>query len=57
MTRIGSGFVLLYETNDRRFPAFTFEVCDYPKIAIHWKKLPEAIYGKNPLRRRAGTLL
>lgn len=39
-------FVLLYETDDKRWPAFTFRYCESNDL-VHWKRIPEAIYGKN----------
>ena len=38
------GFVLLYETNDRRWPAFTFKYCVSDDL-VHWKRVPGAVYG------------
>jgi alpha-L-fucosidase len=39
-------FVLLYETNDRRFPSFTFKYAASDNL-VNWKKLPTAFYGKD----------
>ena len=39
-------FVMLYETNDPRYPPFTFKYAISSDL-VNWKKLPEAIYGKN----------
>lgn len=38
------GFVLLYETNDSRWPAFTFKYCVGDDL-IHWKRVDGALYG------------
>jgi alpha-L-fucosidase len=37
-------FVLLYETNDARWPAFTFKYCDSDDL-VHWRRIPGALYG------------
>lgn len=39
-------FILLYETNDRRWPAFTFRYQESSDLKI-WKEIPDAIYGKD----------
>jgi alpha-L-fucosidase len=39
-------FVLLYETNDARWPAFTFKYCESADL-VHWKRIPGAFYGTN----------
>ncbi|WP_138478471.1 alpha-L-fucosidase [Dyadobacter bucti] len=38
-------FVLLYETDDPRWKAFTFRYVESDDL-VHWKGIPEAIYGK-----------
>ena len=40
----GRSFVLLYETDDRRWPAFTFKYCRSADL-IHWQQVPGALYG------------
>lgn len=40
------GFVLLYETNDSRWPPFTFKYCVSDDL-LHWTRIPEAIYGRD----------
>ncbi len=39
-------FVLLYETDDRRWPKFTFRYCESDDL-VHWRPVPGAIYGKD----------
>jgi alpha-L-fucosidase len=39
-----NGFVLLYETDDARWPAFTFKYCMSDDL-VSWKLLPNALYG------------
>jgi len=39
-------FILLYETDDERWPKFTFKYCESDDL-IHWKRIPDAIYGKD----------
>jgi len=41
----GHRFVLLYETDDRRWPAFTFKYCESNDL-VHWRRIPDAIYGR-----------
>lgn len=41
-----NGFVLLYETNDSRWPAFTFKYTVSDDL-IHWTAVPDAIYGRD----------
>lgn len=42
----GRRFVLLYETDDRRWsPAFTFKYCESDDL-VHWRLIPGAIYGR-----------
>ncbi len=41
----GKRFVLLYETDDSRWPAFTFKYCT-SKDLVHWRRVPGAMYGK-----------
>ncbi len=38
-------FVLLYETNDSRWPYFTFKYSESDDF-VHWRQIPEAIYGR-----------
>lgn len=44
----GNRFVLLYETNDSRWPAFTFKYCENKQIEdpAGWKKIEGAVYGR-----------
>lgn len=37
-------FVLLYETNDARWPAFTFKYCSSTDL-VSWQRIPDALYG------------
>ncbi len=37
-------FILLYETNDSRWPAFTFRYCESDDLE-HWTRIDGAIYG------------
>ncbi len=37
-------FVLLYETNDVRWPTFTFKYCESDDL-MHWKPIPNGLYG------------
>jgi alpha-L-fucosidase len=37
-------FIMLYETNDSRWPAFTFKYCESDDL-VHWKRIPNALYG------------
>ncbi len=37
-------FVLLYETNDSRWPAFTFKYCRSDDL-VHWQRIDGALYG------------
>jgi alpha-L-fucosidase len=39
-------FVLLYETNDPRWPAFTFKFCESTDLKT-WRLIPDALYGTN----------
>ncbi|MEK7720072.1 MAG: alpha-L-fucosidase [Bacteroidota bacterium] len=39
-------FILLYETNDKRWPAFTFRYMESSDLK-NWKEIPDAIYGKD----------
>lgn len=41
-----NSFVLLYETNDSRWPAFTFKYTVSDDL-IHWTAVPDAIYGRD----------
>lgn len=38
------GFILLYETNDSRWPPFTFKYCESDDLTT-WTRLPNALYG------------
>ena len=38
------GFVMAYESNDPRFPAFTIKFATSPDLE-HWTKLPDALFG------------
>ena len=44
----GEGFLMAYETNDPRWPAFTIKFATSSDL-LHWEKLPveQAIYGTN----------
>jgi alpha-L-fucosidase len=47
LCRAKGKFYLLYETNDRRWPAFTMRFCESDDL-VTWRKLPENyIYGKD----------
>lgn len=37
-------FILLYETNDSRWPPFTFKYCESDDL-VHWRRIPGAFYG------------
>ncbi len=37
-------FVMLYETDDPRWPKFTFKYCESDDL-VHWKRIPGALYG------------
>ncbi len=39
-----AGFVMAYESNDPRFPAFTIKFATSPDLQ-HWTKRPEALFG------------
>jgi len=39
-------FILLYETDDARWPKFTFRYCESSDM-VHWTRIPDAIYGKD----------
>ena len=38
-------FIMLYETNDRRWQPFTFKYCESTDLR-HWTLIPDAIYGR-----------
>lgn len=38
------GFIMLYETNDARWPPFTFKYCRSQDL-VNWTRIPDAIYG------------
>lgn len=42
--RADDRFILLYETDDPRWPAFTFKYCESTDL-VHWKRIPDALYG------------
>ena len=44
--RVEDKFILLYETNDKRWPAFTFRYFESSDLK-NWKEIPDAIYGKD----------
>jgi alpha-L-fucosidase len=37
-------FIMLYETDDARWPPFTFKYCESDDL-VHWKRIPGAVYG------------
>ena len=37
-------FILLYETDDAKYPAFTFKYCESDDL-VHWRLIPDALYG------------
>jgi alpha-L-fucosidase len=37
-------FIMLYETDDSRWPAFTFKYCESDDM-VHWRRIPNAFYG------------
>jgi len=39
-------FIMLYETDDSRWPIFTFKYCESDDL-IHWARVPDAIYGRD----------
>ena len=39
-----NGFVLLYETNDPKYPPFTFKYCASDDL-VSWRRIPGALYG------------
>lgn len=42
----GKRYVLLYETDDPKYPKFTFKFLESPDL-IHWKEVENAIYGQD----------
>ncbi len=44
ITHDGRRFVMLYETNDPRYPIFPFKFAESDDL-VRWRKIPEAIYG------------
>ena len=40
----GQRFVMLYETDDKQWPAFTFKYCQSQDL-VHWERIPGALYG------------
>ncbi|CAG5010692.1 hypothetical protein DYBT9275_04794 [Dyadobacter sp. CECT 9275] len=46
VTRAKDKFILLYETDDRRWKPFTFRYQESNDL-INWKEIPDAIYGKD----------
>ena len=45
VTQAGHRFVMLYETNDPKYPIFTLKFAESDDL-VHWRKIPGAIYGK-----------
>lgn len=41
----GKRFIMLYETNDKRWPAFTFKYCESNDL-VNWRLIPDAIFGR-----------
>lgn len=39
-------FILLYETDDQRWPAFTFKYCESDDLRS-WRLIPNAVYGRD----------
>ena len=37
-------YVLLYETNDKKYPPFTFKYCESDDL-VTWRRIPGALYG------------
>jgi alpha-L-fucosidase len=37
-------FILLYETDDAKYPAFTFKYCESDDL-VHWQVIPDGLYG------------
>ena len=37
-------FILLYETNDSKYPPFSFKYCESTDL-VNWKLIPDALYG------------
>ncbi len=44
MCHDGERFVMLYETNDDRWPPFTFKYCESDDL-VTWRRIPGALYG------------
>lgn len=44
VTRASDHFYMLYETDDRAYPAFTFKFA-WSDDLLHWNKIPDALYG------------
>lgn len=42
--RDGGRFVMLYETDDKRWPKFTFKYCESDDL-VNWRRIPGALYG------------
>jgi alpha-L-fucosidase len=40
----GDRFVMLYETDDERWPSFTFKYCQSQDL-VNWERIPDAFYG------------
>ena len=41
----GNRFVMLYETDDPQWPAFTFKYCASEDL-VRWHRIPDAVYGR-----------
>lgn len=41
----GKRFVMLYETNDRQWPPFTFKYCESNDL-VDWQRIPNAVFGR-----------
>jgi alpha-L-fucosidase len=44
--RAGDRFVMAYESNDPRWPAFTIKFAESPDL-VHWRTLPDRIFGQD----------
>ncbi len=40
----GKRFIMLYETDEDRWPKFTFKYCESDDL-VHWRRIPDALYG------------
>lgn len=41
----GKRFIMLYETNDQQWPAFTFKYCRSEDL-MNWQLIPDAVFGR-----------